>query len=183
MADELGITEMLFLGKGIGTHTLPHSLAAAVLESLIGAIYIDGGIEVARDFITRHMTAKIDAVIANQHSLNYKSILQQYAQRHWSTTPAYETLDEQGPDHAKAFEVSVVVDGRRFATPGATVKSRPSRWPLGRRWRNSASCASRRKRRWTRGGTRKRTAGSRSRPGTPWPVDDPSAQPAGIRRV
>jgi ribonuclease-3 len=45
---------------------------------------------------------------------NYKSTLQQYAQRWLSKPPHYEPLDEQGPDHSKCFEVCVVIDGERF---------------------------------------------------------------------
>lgn len=114
VADELGLADMLFLGKGVGGHGLPHSVSAALLESVIGAIYLDGGLEPAKEFILRHMGPKIQAVVANQHAQNYKSMLQQYAQRHWNSTPYYEILDEKGPDHSKAFEVAVVVAGRRF---------------------------------------------------------------------
>lgn len=116
VAAELGIGEMLFLGKGIGAYEIPSSLSAAVLESLIGAVYLDGGLEPARQFILTHMIPKIRAVVANQHAQNFKSILQQYAQRRWGSTPNYELLDEKGPDHAKAFEVGVVIDGQRFPT-------------------------------------------------------------------
>lgn len=122
VSDELGITDMLLLGKGIGGRHLPPSLAAAVLESIIGAIYMDGGLAPAETFITQHMSAKIEAVIANQHSQNFKSILQQYAQRQWNSTPYYELLDEKGPDHSKAFEVCVVMDGRRFCSAWGNCK-------------------------------------------------------------
>ncbi|MDO8629288.1 MAG: putative dsRNA-binding protein, partial [Phycisphaerales bacterium] len=49
-----------------------------------------------------------------QNHENYKSALQQYAQRQLSATPIYEALDEQGPDHSKCFEVCVVLGGERF---------------------------------------------------------------------
>ena len=114
VASELGLPELLMLGKGLGGPALPESLVADVLESVIGAIYVDGGLEPASQFILRSMTAKIEQVIANQHARNYKSILQQYAQREWNCTPDYELLDEQGPDHAKAFEICVFCNGRRF---------------------------------------------------------------------
>ena len=55
-------------------------------------------------------------IVANQHSQNFKSILQQYAQRQWNATPFYEILDEKGPDHSKAFEVCVMISGRRFGS-------------------------------------------------------------------
>lgn len=114
VADEIGISEMLYLGKGFERQELPRSLAAAALESVIGAIYLDGGLEPAKQFILRHMQPKITAVVDEQHSQNYKSILQQALQRDWNAAPTYELLDEKGPDHAKAFEVCVECNGRRF---------------------------------------------------------------------
>lgn len=48
--------------------------------------------------------------------MNYKAVLQQYAQQHHGSTPIYELLDEKGPDHSKCFEVGVALDGRRFTS-------------------------------------------------------------------
>ena len=45
---------------------------------------------------------------------NFKSILQQFAQQHFNTTPTYELLDEKGPDHNKCFEIQVVINQRHF---------------------------------------------------------------------
>jgi ribonuclease III len=118
----LGIPELLHIGKGFGRGGLPMSLAAAVLESVIGAIYIDGGLAPAQKFIVEHMEPQIDAVIENEHADNFKSLLQQYAQRRWNCTPAYELLDEKGPDHAKAFEVGVYCGGERFRSAWANNK-------------------------------------------------------------
>ncbi len=115
IAQSLGVGELLHLGKGIVKgHALPSSVAAAVLESLIGAIYLDGGLEPARVFILKVMQPYIDEALANEHQSNYKSLLQQHAQRHWGSTPEYVVLDEKGPDHSKCFEVGVVIDGRNY---------------------------------------------------------------------
>jgi ribonuclease-3 len=115
IADEIGLTESLILGNGVGErHTLPTSLRAAVYESIIGAIFLDGGIEPARRFILNTMAPYLDKCADSQQVHNYKSLLQQYAQRQLFATPQYEPLDEQGPDHSKCFEVCVVIDGERF---------------------------------------------------------------------
>ena len=97
----------------VGEH-MPRSLAAAVLEALIAAVYLDGGFEVAREFILRHMATELDKATESQHQYNYKSQLQQYAQRELALTPTYAILDEKGPDHAKCFEVAVSVGHRHF---------------------------------------------------------------------
>ncbi|RJP37035.1 MAG: ribonuclease III [Phycisphaerales bacterium] len=115
VADQLGLTELLFLGKGMGgRQRMPMSLRAAVIESLIGALYVDGGLDPARRFVLEAIGPHIDRAAESAYRDNHKSTLQQYVQRHMSATPYYESLDEQGPDHAKCFEVCVVIDGHRF---------------------------------------------------------------------
>jgi len=115
VADVLGLTQWLALGQGMepGEH-LPKSIAAGLLESIIGAIYLDGGIEPARKFILDHMRGEIESAAESAHQNNFKSQLQQYAQRHLGASPFYELLDEKGPDHAKCFEVAVSVGRREF---------------------------------------------------------------------
>jgi len=115
VADGLGLVQHLSLGKGITeSENMPASLAACALEAIIGAAYVDGGLEPARRFILAHMGEEIDRVLAGEHSRNYKSILQQHAQRDLGASPNYEVLDEKGPDHAKAFEIAVTIRGRRY---------------------------------------------------------------------
>ena len=115
-AANLGLPELLFLGKGMsGRSQMPSSLAAAAFESIIAAICIDSGkLSIARRFILRHMGNAIAEAAASEHQRNYKSQLQQHTQQKLSATPVYELLDEQGPDHSKCFELCVVVAGRRF---------------------------------------------------------------------
>jgi ribonuclease-3 len=115
VADRLSLVEHLSLGKGIieAPH-LPASLTACAYEAVVGAVYLDGGLEPARRFILAHMVEEIDRVMAGEHQRNYKSLLQQHAQHDLGATPQYELLDEKGPDHAKAFEIAVVIRGRRY---------------------------------------------------------------------
>ncbi|MEO0587687.1 MAG: ribonuclease III [Planctomycetota bacterium] len=119
----LNLVAMMRLGKGMAEHhDAPSSVAAAVLESLIAAIYLDGGIEPARAFIHAHISDDIDEAADSAHQHNYKSLLQQHAQRSLPATPDYVLLDEKGPDHAKAFEVAAEVEGRRFSSAWANSK-------------------------------------------------------------
>lgn len=115
VAMRLGIHESLILGQGMDVgEQLPSSLAAAVLEAVIAAVYLDGGLEAAREFILRSMGPEIDAATASEHQFNFKSQLQQFAQRKFRATPHYELLDEKGPDHSKCFEIAVSIGARRF---------------------------------------------------------------------
>jgi len=112
---ETGLVDLLIIGKGISNRELmPSSLAAAVYESIVAAIYLDGGFDVVKEYVLRTMVPKIILIAANLNSQNYKAVLQQHAQKLLGATPIYELLDEKGPDHSKCFEVCVTVDGRRF---------------------------------------------------------------------
>ena len=123
IADELGLGDLLFLGKGMRERSaLPTSLNAAVFEALIAAIYLDGGIKPARRFILEHLAKHIEAVADSENHRNYKSHLQQYAQKHLGVTPCYDALDEQGPDHSKCFEICVIVGDRRFPSAWGNCK-------------------------------------------------------------
>lgn len=111
----LGMQEFLILGKGMTTHpSVPSSLLADVFESLLAAIYLDGGDAAARQFITATMGPEIDLAVEGETGSNYKSLLQQLAQREHGTTPTYQLLDEKGPDHSKCFKVAAQVGGDRF---------------------------------------------------------------------
>jgi ribonuclease-3 len=115
VARELHLTDGLVLGQGMdsGDH-LPVSLAAGTLEAVIAAIYLDGGLEPAQSFILRHMDGELCRAAESLHQFNFKSQLQQWAQREMNATPLYELLDEKGPDHAKCFEIAVSIGGRKF---------------------------------------------------------------------
>jgi len=114
VARALNLTDGLVLGQGMDEESLPSSLAAGTLEAVIGAIYLDGGLEAARAFVLRHMDHEMQRAIRSKHQFNFKSQLQQYAQREFNATPVYELLDEKGPDHAKCFEVAVSIGSRQF---------------------------------------------------------------------
>ena len=120
---ELGLERLLALGKGMKTRpSLPSSLAAAVLESVIGAIYLDAGMERVRRFLMPILAPHIDQASKSGHQQNFKSVLQQYAQQQLDSSADYLLLDEKGPDHAKCFEVCAEIDGRRFPSCWAPSK-------------------------------------------------------------
>jgi len=117
VSNETGLTDLLIIGKGISNREMmPSSLAAAVYESVVAALYLDGGFDVVKEYVLRTMTPKINDIASNSHQQNYKALLQQHAQQVLGATPMYELMDEKGPDHSKCFEVCVSVDGRRFTS-------------------------------------------------------------------
>ncbi len=115
LAQEIGLQNYLRVGKGMLNHRrIPSSCLAAVFESVIGAIYLDGGQEAAWAFLVHWFEPLLQEADANQHQENYKSLLQQHAQRKMDVTPHYELLDEKGPDHSKCFEICVALGAQRF---------------------------------------------------------------------
>lgn len=125
IARSLGLDELLVLGKGMlgSSSAMPPSLAAAVLESLIAALYLDAGLARARAFVLPLIDPLLERAARSGHQENFKSVLQQHAQQAGAGTPSYRVLDEKGPDHAKCFKVCVELNGRRFdATWGQSKK-------------------------------------------------------------
>lgn len=123
IAKQLGLQKYLKVGKGMASsRALSGSLAAGLLEAIIAIIYIDGGLEAARGFVLKTFASLIDRADANQSQGNFKSLLQQYAQQQFNTTPVYELLDEKGPDHDKCFETEVVIGERHFPSAWGTNK-------------------------------------------------------------
>lgn len=115
ISKSLGLSEFLIVGKGMASSpTVPESLLADVFESLVAAIYQDGGLDKARQFIQRYMWPEIQLAVAGDSGGNYKSLLQQLAQREFNSTPVYQLLDEKGPDHSKCFKVTAQVGGKQY---------------------------------------------------------------------
>ena len=120
---KLGLQKYLKVGKGmVSSRALSGSLAAGVIETAIGAIYMDGGLEAAQNFIMKVFGSLIDRADAQQAQGNYKSLLQQHAQEQFNVTPVYILLDEKGPDHNKCFELGVVIDSHHFPSAWGTNK-------------------------------------------------------------
>src|SRR3954464_15310683 len=90
---ETGLIDLLIIGKGISSRSqMPSALAAAVYESIVAAIYLDGGFEVVKEYVLRTMRPKIKEIAADSHLQNFKAVLQQHAQKIMGATPMYELL-------------------------------------------------------------------------------------------
>lgn len=115
ISKKLHLGEFLFLGKGMHVHSvMPANLLADVFESLVAAIYLDGGLDAAKNFVLEHLWPEIEQVVEGSQGNNFKSILQQVAQREFGATPQYSLLDEKGPDHSKCFKVAAVIGPHRY---------------------------------------------------------------------
>jgi ribonuclease-3 len=113
VAQELRIGEALLLGKGedaAGGREKPSILSDA-FEAVLGAVYVDGGTQQAYDLIRRLIGPRLEAAVGRLDQLDHKSSLQEVAARNGYGVPEY-TVRADGPDHAKRFYATVVLDGR-----------------------------------------------------------------------
>lgn len=112
---QLGLGEFLFLGKGMNHYgDIPANMLADVFESLVAAIFLDGGWEAAKAFVLDFIEPEVERVAEEAVCNNAKSVLQQVAQREFGGTPRYLVLDEQGPDHDKCFKVAADINDHVF---------------------------------------------------------------------
>lgn len=132
LAHKMSLHKYLIVGKGMSnSHSLPGSLSAGVFEALVAAIYLDGGIEESRKFISTNFAGLIARADARYSQGNFKSMLQQYVQQKYNTTPVYKLLAEKGPDHNKQFQIQVTVGDRSFPCAwGASKKDAEQRAAL-----------------------------------------------------
>jgi ribonuclease-3 len=108
---KLGIGGYILLSKSerkTGGENRP-SILSDVLEGIIGAIYIDGGLNNARKFIHRIIIAELPSILRTEQNRNFKSLLLEYCQKEKIPIPRYLVKDEEGPDHDKLFTVQVYV--------------------------------------------------------------------------
>lgn len=90
------------------------SILADAYEAVIGAVYLDGGLESARKLIHSSLMAIMDEVLDDEELANYKSKLLEYTQSRGLGIPSYEVLQESGPEHQKDFVVGVFVQNREW---------------------------------------------------------------------
>ncbi len=113
-ARRLKLGEALLLGKGEeagGGRARPTNLSHAY-ESVVGAIFLDGGLTSARNFVRRSLSSELDSATERAFPLDPKSRLQELSQSLYQTTPDYRLVAAQGPDHARRFTIEVMVKGR-----------------------------------------------------------------------
>jgi ribonuclease-3 len=121
----LGIEEFLYLSKGEAKDKNKKSrqfILADAVEAIIGAIYLDQGIEAAKKFIVENIISQLDKILTNQTFLDPKSYFQEKAQESRGITPHYEILKEEGPDHDKIFTVGLYLGEELVCEGGGSSK-------------------------------------------------------------
>ncbi len=92
------------------------SLLEDCVEALVAAIYLDSDITEAGRFVKRWILSRVDGIVSRNEDPNYKSQLLEYVQARGYDAPIYNVIAENGPDHAKQFDIEVVVDDEVLGT-------------------------------------------------------------------
>jgi ribonuclease-3 len=112
-AEELGIGDFILLSGnerasgGAGRS----SILADAFEAVIAAVYLDSGLDEARTFVETHLLSELDHLLAHDEYKNYKSIVQEHAQRELGSRPRYRVVSAKGPEHERTFFVELRLGG------------------------------------------------------------------------
>lgn len=113
----LGVGERLRFGRGEAVSGRDRdSILADAFEAIVGALYLDGGLETARRFVLRELEPVVTAARQGQVRVDYKTQLQERLQKEGAEAPQYRMLAEEGPAHAKRFQVGVYFRGNLLGT-------------------------------------------------------------------
>lgn len=118
IATELSLGEQLLMGKGEKTTggAAKKSILANTFEAVIGAVYLDGGFEKARDIILRFFLGRISRAMDSGDFFDYKTELQEKSQSIYGKLPEYQVVKQEGEEHERIFTVSVFLNGERLGT-------------------------------------------------------------------
>ena len=122
-AHAMGLEEIARVGGGLQRRALSRSVLANLYEAVLGAVYLDAGLDAAREFALTTLDEYLQAVQSKEHAPSPKQELQEFCQGQWSCLPEYVELQARGPSHARAFLVHVQAAGESFPSAwGRTLK-------------------------------------------------------------
>ena len=137
LALRLDIGSCLLLGKGeeISGGRSKDSLLANALEAVIAAIYLDSGFSRTRAVLKKLMGSLLnDDSLHLQHHLDYKTALQEFCQKAYKSAPVYRIIDSRGPDHAKIFQVEVIIADRVIQSGSGKSKKEAEKQAAQKAW-------------------------------------------------
>ncbi len=125
MARFVDLGRYIRLGKGesLSRGFEKNSILSDAFEAVVGAIYMDGGFDIAYQLTCDLFSQNIGNLLSNTSIIDYKSMLQEFVQEHGHETPQYEVISEAGPDHDKTFEIGTTVFDTISSGVGKTKKA------------------------------------------------------------
>lgn len=120
IAREHHIDEMIQIGKGI--KQIPDSLLANTLEAILGAIYLESGLETVSNIIKKIFSEQIEEISKRPSEMNYKALLQHISQRDYAALPEYHVIKATGPAHKPLFEITVRIGKETYGPASGKTK-------------------------------------------------------------
>ncbi len=119
IARSLRIDNFILIGKGeeYSGGRAKRAILADAFEAVVGALFLDSGFREAKRFVLTYLVPEIRKVLEDRHEKDYKTLLQEYAQKTYRAYPRYTLTKKTGPDHDRVFWMQVEVGGRSFG-PG-----------------------------------------------------------------
>ena len=119
-ATRLDLSSYVLVGRGeeLTGGRSKKAILADAMEAIIGAFYLDSGTAAAHEFVLRSLRPEIARVASNTHRQDFKTLLQQLAQKRFRSHPRYRVIKREGPDHDRTFTIAVQLGGRTYG-PGS----------------------------------------------------------------
>ena len=119
-ATTLDLSSCVLIGRGeeLSGGRTKKAILADAMEAVIGAYYVDSGGPSAHEFVLRYLRPEIARVLSNTHRQDFKTLLQELAQKRYRRHPRYRVIREEGPDHDRTFWIEVQLDGHTYG-PGS----------------------------------------------------------------
>lgn len=120
IAKKLKIDNFILIGKGeeYSGGRNKKAILADCTEAVFGAFFLDSGFKASQSFILKYLVPEIKKVLENRHKKDYKTLLQEYAQKRFKSYPKYSLMKKAGPDHDRTFWIEVKVDNKAYG-PGS----------------------------------------------------------------
>lgn len=127
-ARDLALEQRAHLGGGLERERLSRSVLANLYEAVLGAVYLDGGLEAARTFVRASLGEELTRATTGGSRRTSKQALQEYCQGRWGAPPEYELLERRGSAHARAFLVAARTPETTFPSAWGRTRKEAESW-------------------------------------------------------
>jgi ribonuclease III len=127
-ARQLRLDTKITVGSGMKGRALPRSVLANIYEAVLGAIYLDAGLDASRAYVQETLREPLSRPFHEESPLNPKQELQQLCQRLWGKPPRYRAIAQHGRSHARAFLVVATISGHEYPSAWGRTLKEAERW-------------------------------------------------------